>query len=242
MPENKKENPHEGHRQRMKNRFLKHGLESFDDHQVLEVLLFYAVPKKDTNELAHTLLNKYGSLDKVFEAEYDDLIQIKGVGENIASLIKFFQMLSRRYISSTFDYEGVVRLNDVKKMTSYCANLFKGEKREIVYAIALDDELYLIDKMKISEGIANKVEVSIRRLTEFAFKCNCTRMVLTHNHPNGSMLASRADIEVTENIADVLSSVDVELVDHIVVGRGGAASMRERNRDCNAWDDRHGWF
>lgn len=242
MPENKKENPHEGHRQRMKNRFLKHGLESFEDHQVLEVLLFYAVPKKDTNELAHTLLNEFGSLDKVFEAEYDELIKIKGVGENIASLIKFFQMLSRRYISSTFDYEGAIRLNDVKRLSSYCENLFKGEKKELVYAIALDDELYLIDKMKIGEGIANKVELSFRKLTEFAFKCNCTRMVLTHNHPNGSMLASRVDVEATENIADMLSSVDVELLDHIVVGRSGATSMRECNRDCSAWDDSNEWF
>ena len=242
MPENKKENPHEGHRQRMKNRFLKHGLDNFEDHQVLEVLLFYAVPKKDTNELAHTLLNEFGSLDKVFEADYDDLIKIKGVGENIASLIKFSQMLSRRYISSTFDYEGTVRLNDPNKLTDYCRNLFKGEKKEIVYAIALDDELFFIDKMKISEGIANKVELPFRKLTEFAFKCNCSRIVLTHNHPNGSMLASRADIEVTENIADMFSSVDIELLDHIVVGRNGASSIRECNPDCNAWEREYDMF
>lgn len=242
MPEIKKANPHEGHRQRMKNRFLKHGLESFDDHQVLEVLLFYAVPKKDTNELAHTLLNRFGSLDKVFEAEYDELIKINGVGENIASLIKFFQMLSRRYMHSTFAYEGAIRLNDTKKLSNYCENLFKGEKNEVVYALALDDELYLIDKVKISEGIANKVALPFRKLMEFAFKCNCTRMVLTHNHPNGSMLASRVDIEATENIADMLSSVDVDILDHIVVGRDGATSMRECNLDCDAWEHNSEWF
>lgn len=243
MPENKKENPHEGHRQRVKNRFLKHGLESFEDHQVLEALLFYSVPKKDTNELAHLLLKTYGSIDKVFEADYDDLIKIKGVGENTASLIKFFQMLSKRYVYSTFVHDGAIRLNEPKILMNYCRTLFKGEKKEIIYAIALDDELYLIDKMKINSGEPNRVEVPFRNLTEFAIKCNCTRMVIAHNHPNGPMIPSRADIHSTSSVADQLSSVDVELVDHIVVGRNGATSIRERNPDdVNAWRDQNGFF
>lgn len=243
MPENKKENPHEGHRQRVKNRFLKHGLDSFEDHQVLEALLFYSVPKKDTNELAHLLLNTYGTIDKVFEAEYDDLIKIKGIGDNTASLIKFIQMISKRYVYSTFIQDEAIRLDNPEKLTSFCRTLFKGEKKEVVYAIALDDELYLIDKMKINSGEPNRVDVPFRNLTEFAIKCNCTRMVITHNHPNGSMFPSRADIYSTSSVADQLSSVDVELVDHIVVGRNGATSIREQNPDeVNAWRDPYECF
>lgn len=243
MPENKKENPHEGHRQRVKNRFLKHGLDSFEDHQVLEALLFYSVPKKDTNELAHLLLNTYGTIDKVFDAEYDDLIKIKGIGENTASLIKFIQMISKRYVYSTFIQDEAIRLDNPEKLTSFCRTLFKGEKKEVVYAIALDDELYLIDKMKINSGEPNRVDVPFRNLTEFAIKCNCTRMVITHNHPNGSMFPSRADIYSTSSVADQLSSVDVELVDHIVVGRNGATSIREQNPDeVNAWRDPYECF
>lgn len=240
MPENKKENPHEGHRQRVKNRFLKHGLDSFEDHQVLEALLFYAVPKKDTNELAHLLLKTFGSIDKVFEADYDDLIKVKGIGENAASLIKFFQMLSKRYVYSTFVQDGVIRLNEPQKMMDYCKNLFKGEKKEIVYAIALDSELFLIDKMAINSGEPNKVDVPFRRLTEFAIKCNCTRMVLAHNHPNGSKMASRVDTLATGEIAEQLGSVDVELVDHIVVGRNGVTSIRECDPTNIAWRSSNG--
>ena len=242
MPENKKDNPHEGHRQRVKKRFLKHGLDSFEDHQVLEALLFYAVPKKDTNELAHLLLDTFGSLDKVFEADYDDLIKVKGIGENTASLIKFSQMLSQRYVYSTFVADGLIRLNDSKKMKDYCRNLFKGEKKEIVYALALDSELYLIDKMKINTGEPNRVDIPFRTLTEFAIKCNCTRMVLTHNHPDGSMLASRPDIYATSDVAEQLTSVDVELVDHIVVGRNGVSSIREADPTNIAWRNKDGRF
>ena len=242
MPENKKENLHEGHRQRVKNRFIKHGLDSFDDHQVLEALLFYAVPKKDTNELAHLLLNTFGSLDKVFEADYADLIKVKGIGENTASLIKFSQMLSKRYVFSTFESDGKIILNDPKIVRDYCKNLFKGEKKEVVYAIALDSELYLIEKMKINSGAPNKVDVPFRTLTDFAIKSNCTRMLLAHNHPNGSMIASRVDVDATDEIADQLWSIDVELVDHIVVGRNGATSIRECNPDIQAWRNPYGWF
>ena len=242
MPENKKENLHEGHRQRVKNRFLNHGLDSFEDHQVLEALLFYAVPKKDTNELAHVLLNTFGSLDKVFEADYNDLIKVKGIGENTASLIKFCQMLSRRYIFSTFEEDSVIRLIEPKKIKDYCRNLFKGEKNEVVYAIALDSELFFIDQMKINSGVPNKVDVPFRVLTDFAIKSNCTRLILTHNHPNGSMIPSKADIEATDDISEQLASVDVDLVDHIVVGKNGVTSIKECNPNLSAWDYLNGYF
>lgn len=242
MPENKKENPHEGHRQRVKNRFLKYGLDSFEDHQVLEALLFYAVPKKDTNELAHLLLNTFGSLDKVFEADYDNLLKVKGIGENTASLIKFFQMLSKRYVFSTFVQDGEIRLNDTKILKNYCKNLFKGEKKEVVYAFALDSDLYLMEQMKLNTGEPDRVDIPFRTLTEFAIKCNCTRMVLAHNHPNGSTLSSKADVEATRDIAEQLLSVDVELVDHIIVGKNGVSSMRECKPDYSMWSNHDGYF
>ena len=95
-------NLHEGHRQRVKERFLKHGIDSFSDIQFLETLLFYAVPKKDTNDTAHLLLNTFGSLKKVFEASYEDLTKVKGIGENAASLIKFFQKKKKRYLQIAY--------------------------------------------------------------------------------------------------------------------------------------------
>lgn len=228
-------NPHEGHRERMKGQFREHGMGFFQDHQVLEMLLFYAIPKKDTNETAHALLDKFGSLDKVLEADYEELMTVKGVKENSATLIRFVQALAQRYVEATFSYDGVAKLNDAEKLKDYCKNLFKGEKDEVIYAIALDSELTVVDKKKLNVGIANQVELPFRKLTEFAFKCNCTRLVLSHNHPNGSMIASRADINATEKAAELLANVDIEIVDHIVVGKNGVSSIKECNPDCDAW-------
>lgn len=237
----KKVNLHEGHRQRMKNRFLKHGADSFDDYQMLEILLFYAIPTKDTNELAHILINTFGSIDKVLQADYEELMEVKGIGENVASLLKFIPLIAKRYINSTFTSNGVILLNNAAKMKEYCISLFVGEeKKESVYALALNSDLTLISQMKLNTGIVSKVLIPLRTLAEFLFKCNCSRVVLTHNHPNGTASASRSDIDATINVADFLSSMDVELVDHIIVSRGRSNSMRENNIASEAWEMMNG--
>ncbi len=235
-------NLHEGHRQRMKERILKHGVDAFDDYQLLEVLLFYAIPKKDTNELAHTLINTFGSMDKVFKADYEDLVKIKGIGENAASLLKLFPLLARRYINSTFSEDGKILLNTPDKLVDYCLTLFLGETDESVYALALNSDLTLSSCIRLNKGFVNKVELSYRMLTEFAIKSHCSRIVLTHNHSNGSVIASKADLRTTIDIADFLASVDMELVDHIIIGKGTGISMRECHMAEQAWAYGDGMF
>lgn len=243
--ENKKELPavsdtevknlHEGHRQRVKERFLKHGLDSFTAVQFLETLLFYAVPKKDTNETAHLLLNRFGSLRKVFAASFDELIKIKGVGENAASLIKFFQMGATRYMELSYEDEDDVLVNNPEKLLKYCKGLFLGMKKEAVYVIALDADLAIINAELITKGETDQAWISFRKLAEFCYKNSCVRIAIAHNHPGGIEMASRLDIDATEQVAEFLFQIDVELVDHIIVGKGGAVSMRKEHSDLHFW-------
>ena len=229
-------NIHEGHRQRVKERFLNHGLDSFTEIQILETLLFYAVPKKDTNETAHLLINTFGSLKKVFEARYEDLTKVKGIGDNAASLIKFFQMASKKYLELAYRDTKEKTYNTPKKLKQYCMQLFLGEKKEMIYAIALDCDLAIIGREALNTGEPDKVFLSYRKLTEFVHKSNATRIVLTHNHPNGAEMVSRNDIEVTSDAAELLDQISVELVDHIVVGKTGATSMKEEEIAKDVWN------
>lgn len=235
----KKTNLHEGHRQRVKDRFLKFGVESFTDVQLLETLLFYAVPKKDTNDTAHLLLDTFGgTFAKVVEADYDELVKVKGIGENAASLLKFFQMAARKYLISSF-----AEADDASKriatgqsaLCEYCSNLFLGCKNEVLYAIALDHELMVIAKEIIMEGDPGKIQLSERKIVEFVLKHGCERIALAHNHLGGSSQASRSDINTTSDLVELLEKLDVELVDHIIVGKYGALSMRESVISDRIW-------
>lgn len=235
LPENEVKNLHEGHRQRVKKRFLKHGLDSFTDVQFLETLLFYAVPKKDTNETAHLLLNKFGSVRKVFAASYEDLIKINGVGDNAASLIKFFQMGSKKYMELSFEDEDEVLVNNPEKLMDYCQGLFLGMKKEAVYVIALDADLAIINAEQLCNGETDKVWISFRKLADFVYRNSCTRIAIAHNHPGGIEMPSRHDMSATEEIAEFLDQIEVELVDHVIVGKGGALSLRKEHSELPFW-------
>lgn len=235
MAEEKKQNLHEGHRQRVKEKFLKHGLDSFTDIQILETLLFYAVPKKDTNETAHLLLNTFGSFRKVFDADYEELIKVNGIGENAASLIKFFQMASRKYLELAYAENKDEVKNTPDVLMDYCKRLFLGEKRELVYIIALDADLVIVGRELISDGDPDQVYIPYRKLTEFVHKTGVSRVALTHNHPNGMCLPSRNDVLTTAEVVELLDQICVEVVDHIVVGKGGASSMRNNINSSKIW-------
>ncbi|MCM1298295.1 MAG: hypothetical protein NC203_05560 [Firmicutes bacterium] len=235
IPQTETKNLHEGHRQRVKKRFLKHGLDSFTDVQFMETLLFYGIPKKDTNETAHLLLNTFGSVRKVFAASYEDLVKVNGVGDNAASLIKFFQMGSKKYMELSFEDEDEVLVNNPDKLMDYCQGLFLGMQKEAVYVIALDADLAIISAEQLCSGETDKVWISFRALAKFVYKNNCTRIAITHNHPGGVEMPSRYDMTATEEIAEFLDQIEVELVDHVIVGKGGALSIRKEHSDLHFW-------
>lgn len=224
--EEDKINFHAGHRNRVRERFVKEGLDHFHDHQVLELLLFYAQPYKDVNELAHRLLHKFGSLSSVFEAEVADLMEVKGVGYNTAVLLSMMPSLVNRYQMDKWrDKED---LSDTGKMGKYAVALFSGRVNEAFYVICLNVHNKVHSVELVAEGGVNEVVIHPRMLVEVILRSKCKSVVLTHNHPGGSKKPSSNDIELTERVMAILKSVAVKVVDHIVVSNGEYFSFAEK--------------
>ncbi len=212
----KKDNPHKHHRSRLRARFQKEGLRSFEDHNILELLLFYAIPQKDTNDLAHALLDKFGSLAAVFDAEIGDLCKVNGIGENAATLIKLIPQLSRAYLmDKDTRYPD---FTDLHKLGNYLVNYFIGEKNEKLIAVLLNNKCEMIDILLVSEGTVNRTEGSVRKIAEAAFSKNAASFVVAHNHPDGNCTPSAADVSFTSNYRKIFGELGLPLVEHIVVG------------------------
>lgn len=215
----KKSNIHSGHRERLRERFLKEGLDNFQDHNALELLLFYAIPQKDTNEEAHRLIDTFGSLSEVFDASYDELCNVKGIGPRTATLIKIMPELFRKYEVDKLNKDAVF-LNDSELAAEYACKFFKGITEEKLYLICLDSRCRLISFDLMSEGTIKSTPLNARLIIETAFKNKATSLILVHNHPTGITAPSKADVDATANLAYVLKQSGLRLDDHIIVGHG----------------------
>ena len=213
-------NVHEGHRERLRERFLKEGLENFEDHNILELLLFYSIPVKDTNEEAHRLIERFGSLSEVFDAKYEDLCTVKGIGEKTALLIKLMPELFNKYEVDKLN-KGVVMLNNANLVAEYSSKYFKGLTNEKLYAMYLDSNCQLLDFQCVGEGNATLTPLNTRKLAEYAYKSNAVSVILIHNHPSGIMAPSKKDIDLTMHIADLMAAIGIRLDDHVIIGNGG---------------------
>lgn len=216
-------NLHEGHRQRLKDRFLKGGLYDFEDHNVLELLLFYSVPRSDTNELGHRLLKRFGSLSNVFDAPIEELCKVEGIGMHSATLIKLIPELCSIY--HTDKTENITVVNSTNLAGKYFVPKFMGKLNEEVHLMLLDDKKKVIKCELISQGTVNASAVSIRKIAGAAVNSNATGVILAHNHPGGIALPSSNDILVTKRIYKALKLMDIQLCDHIVVADGDYVSM-----------------
>lgn len=214
---------HKGHRDRLKARFLETGLDSFTDVQALELLLFYAIPQKDTNPLAHALLDHFGSLSQVLDAEAEELKKIPGISDHSAVLLRLITELGRYYqVDSTQRTEV---LTSIDACGAYLVPRFFGRKLETVFLLCLDAKCKVVCCREIGEGSVNAASISVRKVVESALAANATSVVLAHNHPSGIALPSAEDVQTTRRIYAALSAVDVRLVDHIIVAEGDFISM-----------------
>lgn len=217
---------HEGHRQRVKERYLKEGLDSFQDHQVLELLLFYCITYKDTNELAHELLNKYGSLAAVFEADPKDLAETPGIGYNSAVLLSLIPSLTRIYFRNKWGEKPV--LDSTCKAGEYAVSLFSGKTYEVFYAICLDSQNKVNYAALVQEGTINETPVYPRLVVEAALRHQANSVILAHNHPGGSLTPSKADMDVTARIVNALEAISIKVQDHIIVAGNRYLSFKEK--------------
>ena len=216
---------HDGHREKMRQRFLSGGLDHFADHEALELLLYYAIPRRDTNPIAHALMERYGSLSAVLTAPVEDLKKVEGVGESAAVLLKLAPQLYRKARLSDAEQETV--LSSVDRVGDYLLERFAGEKNEVVYQLCLDRKGKLLACKKLGEGGVASADLDIRRLVENALLTGASSVVLAHNHPSGVALPSRDDYAATDRAKTALSVVGVALADHIIVADGDFVSMSD---------------
>lgn len=206
---------HDGHRKRLRQRFLEEGLDHFTDVQVLELLLFYCIARQDTNPIAHRLLEHFGSLSRVLEAPVAELCKVEGVGENTAIFLRLVTQTGSFYLKDRAAQTKV--LPTLESCAQFLQPYFYGQNVETVYLICLDAKCKLLCCKKMSQGNVNSTEISIRKIVETALSANASSVLLAHNHPGGIAIPSYADIRTTLNVASALQAVDVHFIDHLVI-------------------------
>ncbi len=216
---------HTGHRDRQKEKFAEHGLDSFTDVEALELLLYYAIPRRDTNELAHALLDRFRSFRGVLEADAAELAAVPGVGPNAAGLIRLVTELNRRYLRSARTYG--VPLADSQAACAFFQPQFAYCREEIALFATLDSASRLIRCHRLAEGLSNKVVLTSRDIVDFALRDGAAKAILAHNHLSGVALPSNSDVVTTDHIRSALALISVELVDHIIVCDRESVSMRD---------------
>lgn len=218
------ESVHKDHRKRRRQQFYDHGADAFADHELLELLLFYGIARRDVNELAHTLLQEFGSLEAVFSAPIEVLESIDGIGAQTAILIKLVPKLVQRAHLTSIKNE--VPLDTVERIGDFFTDLFVCESNEVMYQLCLDAKGRKLNCRKVSEGDPSSVSLNLRQIVQNALRCNAVMVAVAHNHPSGVAFPSHGDKIATMQIAEALRSVNVELVDHIVVAGNDYISFR----------------
>ena len=216
---------HDGHRERLRARFAEHGLESFNELNALELLLCYAIPRRDTNELAHRLLDAFGSLSGVFQASMQELTSIPGIGENAAMLILMVpQIVKKAHVSKAKETKIIRNSTDAG---NYLLPYFLDEQDEIVMMLCLDNKRAVICCREMGRGVVNCVDANIRRMVETALKVKTTTVIIAHNHPNGVALPSREDDNFTRTLYRSLGLLGITLEDHIIVANDEFVSLAD---------------
>lgn len=215
---------HSGHRQRMHDRVRDYGFDSLAEHEALEYLLYFTNARKNTNPIAHALIERFGNLEAVLAAPLEELELVPGMGPGAATLIKLVPQVTRRARISAAAHEKV--LDTTERIGAFFLEQFVAQTQEVVYQLCLDAKGRMICCRKVSEGDVAGVGLNLRRIVENALRCNAVLVALAHNHPSGVALPSHEDEIATIQIRDALAAVDVHLVDHIIVADDDYVSLR----------------
>ena len=217
---------HDGHREKMRRRFLSGGLEQFADHEALELLLYYAIPRRDTNPIAHALIDRYGALSAVLAAPVEDLQKVEGIGESAAILLKLVPRLCAKARLADADRQELI-LNTASRAGAYLLERFYGEQNEVIYQLCLDRKGKLLACKKLGEGSIASAALDVRKLVENAILHSASSVVLAHNHPSGIASPSHEDYAATDRARNALETIGVALADHIIVADGDFVSLAE---------------
>lgn len=216
---------HDGHRDRLRQSYLEHGLMSMNDINALELLLFYAIPRRDTNEIAHRLLDRFETLDGVFSASAEELQEVDGIGENAAALLTLIpEIMKKSRVSKSREIRQIRSSDDAG---ACLLPYFLNERDEVVYLLCLDTKRCVICCAEMGRGVVNSVDTGIRRIVEKALKVRASSVILAHNHPDGIALPSREDEVFTRALYNALETVGIRLEDHIIVAEDDYTSMAD---------------
>lgn len=217
----------EGHRQRMRERFYKEGIDNFEPHEALEMLLYFTCPRHDTNALAHKLIESFGSFHGVLDANREDL-KAFGLTENTAALLNMIPAFSNYYINSRAS--GTSILPTCTAIGNFAVSKIGERTIEVFGVLMLTNQMHYVNFEIVETGTVNTTNVSMRKVAETVLRNNASRVVLIHNHPGGSLSPSAEDQKLTRRINAMLEPIGVVLVDHIIVANGRFASMQELGR------------
>lgn len=221
-------NIHKGHRQKVRERYYESGLDGMADHNVLEFLLFFGIVQKDTNPLAHELIDRFGSFSGVLEAKREDLLNVKGMTETAACLLSMLLPVFKHYTKDLTRTKRVLETTD--DYVSFLRPQFYDTTNEKVYIICLDSSNKVITGCQIAEGDFSNVDMNIREIVSCALRTQAKQIVLCHNHPHGITAPSRADVEATKTLYHTLDALKVGLIDHIIITDEGHFSMASKTK------------
>lgn len=225
MP-NELPNVHIGHRKRMRDEVvLQNSFDGLSDHRILELLLFYGIPRKDTNEIAHSLLEKFGSLTAVLDADFEELVSVKGMTRNAATLVKTVMPIARRYQDEK--YKAGYSFKNIDEIGEFLMNRHMGRKNETFGITCLDSGGKLVNFKIINEGVANTVGITWRDVATVVLNHNAPCVIISHNHTSGNALPSDNDIEMTIELKNALSQLGTRLLDHIIVAGDDYVSLAQ---------------
>ena len=219
---------HAGHRARLRERFLKEGLSGFSEHEVLELLLMFAIPQKDVNPLAHALIGRFGSLSDVLEASPAELMRVTGVGQNAAALLSLMPQLMGYYQHSAMgEKPSITNLSSARR---YAGALFFGVHEERVYMICLDQSGRVLCPALLHKGTIDQVQIYPREVVETALRYHAHAVLLAHNHPSGMAEPSQDDYEATRAVIRALDVIGVRVIDHLIFAGSVVYSMTKNSQ------------
>jgi DNA repair protein RadC len=215
---------HGGHRERLRERFAREGLDGFAAHQILELLLFHALPRADTNPIAHQLLRRFGGLAAVLEADPRDLETVAGIGRNAALFLTLIPQVTRRYLRDRLEHDRPC-LDNAQAVADYLIPLMAGRAEEVFYVLCLDTKCRMVYPALISQGTVKDTFVHPRVVVEEAIRHRAAAVILAHNHPSGNASPSREDHALTRDLVRILRAIDIPVLDHIIVAGGEVHSF-----------------
>jgi len=218
---------YDGHRQRLRDRFEQFGPDSLKDHELLELLLFFSIPRRNTNAIAHELISRFGSLSAVLAAPLNELNTVEGIGDASALFLCLVNEIARRARMTSI---AKTPLNTLGELCDYCCELLAGERSEQFCVILMDARFNLIRTVRLSAGIPDSVAVYPRLIAEQALKSGAMKVTLVHNHPAGDCTPSPDDIRTTDSVAAALAPLGIDLVDHIIVTDSEAYALRAQKK------------